>query len=281
MVKGVAPRAPQPAVRLWLRALLVIALGTAAYGIWRSLETRVRTAPQYELDLSQIHVTPPPEWIRADVRAEALRMAGMEAPLSVLQDDLLVRIQQAFAQHAWVARVVRVTRRLPPQVIVEIEYRRPVLMVEVPGGLLAVDVEAVPLPSEDFTPADVGRYPRLGGVRPATEGPLGTAWNDPQVAGAARIAAALIDDWQAMNLWRILPLADEGAGTDQTPQFELRTKDGGRIIWGTASADTAQQKAARLREIFERYDRQWPAEVVDLRTPEERRLAAGTARKKL
>lgn len=277
MVKGVASPAPQLTLRRCLRAVLVLALGTAAYGIWISLETRIRTAPQYQLDLSQIQVTAPPEWIRADVRAEALRMAGMEPPLSVLQEDLLVRIQQAFTQHAWVARVVRVTRRLPPHVIVELEYRRPVLMVEVPGGLLAVDAEAVPLPSEDFTPADVVHYPRLGGVRPATEGPLGTAWNDPQVAAAARIAAALIDDWQTMNLWRILPLADERVETDQAPQFELRTKDGGRIVWGTAAADTTHQKAAQLRELFERHGRTWPADVLDLRTPNERRLATGTA----
>ncbi len=279
MVKGVASRTPQPAVRRWLRLVLVLALGTAAYGVWISLEARIRTAPQYQLDLSQIQVTAPPHWIRADVRAEALRMAGVEPPLSVLQEDLLVRIQQAFAQHAWVARVVRVTRRLPPQVIVELEYRRPVLMVEVPGGLLAVDAEAVPLPSEDFTPADVVRYPRLGGVRPATEGPLGTAWNDPQVAAAARIAAALIDDWQAMKLWRILPLADERPETDRAPQFELRTKDGGRIIWGTATDDTAHQKAARLRSLFEQHGRTWPADVIDLRTPRERRLAAKPAGK--
>lgn len=276
MVKGVAAGAAQPTVRRWLRAALALALAAAAYGVWVSLEPRVRWAPQYRLELSGIQVTPPPEWIRTDVRAEALNMAGIDGPLSVLQEDLLVRIQRAFAQHAWVARVVRVERRLPPQVIVELEYRRPVLMVEVPGGLLAVDAHAVPLPSEDFTPADVGRYPRLGGVRPATEGPLGTAWNDPYVAAAAQIAALLLDDWQPMGLWRILPLQDQQADSRDVPQFELRTRNGGRIIWGNAAANTAPHKVARLRTLFEQHDRSWPQAVLDLRTPQERRMAAGT-----
>jgi cell division septal protein FtsQ len=260
--------------------MLALALCAAAYGVWLSLEGRIRSAPQYQLDESQIRVTPPPEWIRTDVRAEALQMAGIHGPLSILQDDLLVRIQQAFAQHAWVARVVRVTRRLPPQVIVELEYRRPVLMVEVPGGLLAVDVEAVPLPSEDFTPEDVGRYPRLGGVRPATEGPLGTVWNDPQVAAAAQIGAALVDDWQVLDLWRILPLEGGPLETQQAPQFELRTRDGQRIIWGSGSAESARQKAARLRRIHAEHGGTWPDEAIDLRTPQERRLATRPAAQK-
>jgi len=77
-----------------------------------------------------------PEWIHCDLRAEIFRSAALDGPLSIMDEDLAERIAVACALHPWVARVRSVRKYHPARVVVELDYRRPVLMVEVTGGLL-------------------------------------------------------------------------------------------------------------------------------------------------
>ena len=71
--------------------------------------------------------------------------------MSILDDELVQKIQTAFSLHPWVANVTHVTKRHPAHVDVELEYRKPVAMVEVhengSDGLYPVDTDGVLLPS--------------------------------------------------------------------------------------------------------------------------------------
>jgi hypothetical protein len=241
---------------MWLGVLLA-AVGGSSFTLWKMVEEHVLRDPLYQLSPSQITVTAPPDWIRSDVKSEVIRDAGLDTPASILDDKLAERISQAFALHPWVAKVARVQKFSPARVEVDLIYRKPVCMVEVPGGLYPVDAEAVLLPSIDFSPIEARRYPRLSGVEPVTTSPVGTRWRDTRVSGAAEIAVLLLDDWNELNLHRIVPLT---TSSQAEPSFEIYTKPGTRIVWGrtpghAASSSTggevsAVEKLARLKKYF-------------------------------
>jgi hypothetical protein len=142
-------------------------------------------------------------------------------------------------------------------------------MVEVPGGLLPVDVEATLLPSADFSPSEAARYPRLTGVQRVPTGPVGARWPDAKVVGAAEIAATLGSAWEAMKLQSIVPLeadpasrpaAGDSGSHSAEPFFALMTRGKTRILWGYAPGAgaagelPAAEKVARLRRYLSDHD---------------------------
>lgn len=241
--------------------LVVVAtvVGGGGYWAWTRQAERIAVEPHYRIGLEAINVTPPPPWIVADVKAEALRDASLDPPLDALDPQLAERTARAFAFHPWIAHVVRV-QVATGAMSVEVAYRRPVCMVELPPlegrrGLYAVDAEGTLLPSRDFLddPKKAARYPRLGGFTPADPGRVGTRWPDPRIVGGARTAAALTEVWDRLMLAKITPL-DSGE-QEAPPQFELVTRGGSRIVWGRApGGETSPEiSAAKKTEALLRY----------------------------
>ena len=263
-------------------ALIVVVLFAAfaggTYLAWMKLKGRILGSPEYRLDPQEVEITPLPDWIHGDLREDVFRDPALDGPLSIMDDDLAERIARAFARHPWVAKVVRVSKHHPASVQVELEYRRPVCMVEVPGGLFPVDVEGYLLPGRDFSPGEAARYPRISGVERMPIGPPGSRWPDSKVIGGAEIAAALGPAWEAMRLQRIVPLAADPAvaavggvvGGDSSrrtaprrsvePFFALVTRGGTRILWGYAPGAgaigelTVEEKVARLKRYLADHD---------------------------
>ncbi|MGC3966445.1 MAG: hypothetical protein QM775_03475 [Pirellulales bacterium] len=259
MPKASAP-APKPGVPVLgplfgllfgprLRPLLGIAavLGIGGYWAWSQVRDRVIAEAQYQVTLNNISVTEKPDWIKADVRAEALRNASLDFPLNILDEQLAERIDNAFRFHPWVAEVRQVKKSLPAQVVVELVYRRPVCMVELPdrSGLYAVDAAAFLLPSQDFLgePKKAAAYPRLAGITSINVGRVGVRWPDPSVQAGVLVAANLEQAWTPLGLVRITPTDVEFG--QSTPQFELTTRGGSRILWGSAPGfeQTGEAKA--------------------------------------
>ncbi len=238
----------------WLLAagLLLAALASGGYALWRAVREYVVASEQYEVTADSITITSPPEWIRSDIKADVVRT--LEGPQSILDEQLSRRLYQAFEAHPWVAKVERVIKVPPNAVNVDLVYRRPVLMVLVSGGLLPVDAEGVQLLTRDFSPLEAGRYPRLTEIEVATGPPAGTRWADPRVVAAARLAAVLFDAWEELGLHR-MTLAADGPAAGNLFEFDLFTKDGTRVRWGAAptweeSEETAAaEKLARLRRF--------------------------------
>ena len=235
-----------------LAVLVVAAFSAAAWAVWRHVEQHVEGSGDYLVSVEQITITPQPEWVRSDVRAEAFRTASSSArPLSSLDDGLAERLYMAFKVHPWVAKAA-VTKRAGARVRVNIVYRRPVCMVEVANGtavdLLPVDGEGVWLPGEDFSQKQKELYPCLAGIDRRPIQPVGHPWGDARVVDGAAIAAALLPAWQRLKLYRIQAAAPPSAG------YELYTRAGTRIVWGAASGGTAageptaEDKVARLMQ---------------------------------
>ncbi|HVC98169.1 MAG TPA: hypothetical protein VND64_31145 [Pirellulales bacterium] len=246
-------RGPRALVLATLAAGL---LGAAGYAIWQSVREHVYRSSHYHLSLDDIIVTPRPEWIRTDIKSEVVRDASVDGPLSVLDQRLLQRLREAFALHPWVAKVERVAKRSPARVEVDLVYRCPVCMVQVPGGLFPVDAEGVLLLTADFSPQEASRYPRLSGIPLSTAPPPGVRWPDERVLGGAEIAAALGDVWYEMELHHIQPTLDSTDDGRGGPDYEVVTRHGTRIVWGAApGADdsgrtAAADKVARLKHFF-------------------------------
>ena len=281
--------------------ILVLIVGlfiVGAWFAWIKFRPWILGWPEYRIGPEQVEITPQPPWIpQSDIRAEVFRNPTLDGRLSIVDDDLAERIANAFARHPWVARVEHVTKRYI-SVKVELVYRKPVCMVELPGGgWLPVDVEAVLLPTGDFTEVEAARYPRLLGVDRAPTGLVGSRWGDARVIGGAEIAAALGDVWEPMRLHYIEPLAadpsvsapgdagrpstpDGFAGRSAEPFFTLvthsSTHDGTRILWGYAPGANrlgeppAAEKVARLKRYVADHDSldgpQSVQQVLDVRT---------------
>lgn len=246
-------------------AVLAVAGGAwGAYAVWQQIRGEVAASDDYRLTSQEIEITPPPPWVRGDVKAEALRNAGIDGPLSILDDDLVQKIQTAFSLHPWVASVGRVSKQHPAHVDVELVYRRPVAMVEVhengSDGLYPVDIDGVLLPSNDFSPLEARGYPRLSGVESSPLGTVGSRWGDPVVAGGARIATALSARWAEWKLWSIRWLKPaSGSDASAAADFELITGAGQAIHWGAAPANeppsepTGVQKVAQLKAFVDQH----------------------------
>jgi hypothetical protein len=243
--------------RVWIGAFLVVGLLGGTYFGWQRWGGQISQEPEYVVLPENIEITPPPPWIRADVKAEALR-DGSLSELSLLDRQLTVKVARAFSMHAWVEDVPRVSKHQPPRIVVELVYRQPVAMVEVvinaQDGLLPLDVNGILLPPGDFSAEQAREYLRISVPEAMPAGPVGTAWGAPRIHGAARIAAVLGEHWKALGLYRIAPiLPDDPTGTAEETKYILSTRQGTQVLWGkapeansTADAKTAMAKVAHL-----------------------------------
>jgi cell division septal protein FtsQ len=152
--------------RVWAGLLFLLGLGFGAHSLWQRGAPTVARHRQYQITAEGIHITPPPPWIRTDLKSQVLRDAGLTT-LSVLDDwdTLSRRIKDAFEFHPWVASVERISKRLPAALEIELKYRRPVAAVESGDSsgvsFLPVDEHAVRLPEGDLTDAERRYLPPL------------------------------------------------------------------------------------------------------------------------
>ncbi|MDA7979885.1 MAG: hypothetical protein MPJ50_14045 [Pirellulales bacterium] len=238
---------------LWSAEILIFVICCLA--AWRLVEDRVTGNKTYIAMPEDFVVTPAPQWIRADIKRQVLQNASLDSGVSILDEDLVQRVADAFPLHPWVEGVTRVHKQHPARVTVELTYRQPVAMVVVPGGLYAVDSHGVLLPSEDFVSEEAARYPRVSGMRVPPQGQVGDAWGDGQVEAACRLAAILQEQWNGWGLARIEPSPTQATGD---PRFDLITRSGARISWGnapTADALRASKTDVRL-ELLSQFARQ-------------------------
>jgi hypothetical protein len=245
--------------RVTIGVFLICALLGGIYFGWQRWGERIADQPEYVVLPENIDITPPPPWIRSDVKLEALR-AGDLTELSLLDRELTIKIARAFGMHNWVQDVVRVSKHHPARVEVQLEYRRPVAMVEVvvnnQPGLLPIDVQGILLPPGDFSAEQARDYLRISVPDATPAGPVGTPWGAPRIHGAARIAAVLQDHWKKLGLYRIVQMPTEAASG--RPRYLLATRHGAQIVWGPApepddeaEARSAMAKVAHLLAFVE------------------------------
>jgi hypothetical protein len=264
----------RPNNRQWVATgiVMLLAIGATLFA-WQRWGRPGANSAEYEVTAEKISVTPQPAWIHGNVKTEVLRTAG-STRFNLLDRGLVQEVKEAFALHPWVAEVVRVEKRFPAQVIVELAYRRPALVVKLDTtdqGLLFLDEDGVLLPSSDFAPSQARNFLRILAAGETPTSIYGTRWSSERICGAARLAATWGDRWQPLGLYWIGAQRPAGSGFT----FELRTQDEKvRVIWG--SVDEAESidepTAARKIAALETYvhdkgplDKSSSPAVIDLR----------------
>ena len=101
------------------------------------------------------------------------------------------------------------------------------------SGLFTIDADATLLPSADFAPAEIAKYPLIENVSTPPGSAEGTTWKDAAVFGAARLAVELKPHWEQFGFQSILVPArsDRKLAWDDL-SLQLSTRGGSRVIWG-------------------------------------------------
>ncbi len=231
--------------RIYRPVALATAAATVIAGLFlprlRELLPDLPNRSEYRLSATQIEVTKPPHWIPHNFVEQVVDQADLSHELSLLDDNLVAEVAEAFCHSPWVEEVVSVKKSYPARVVVGLNYRRPVAMVEVRQGHYPIDGHGVVLPAQEFSVADTRDYPTISGVVSTPQGPAGTDWGDPVVEDAASLAASLAASWKTLGLASIVcPRTSEGHSSSEGHSkidegvFALISKGGSRIIWGHA-----------------------------------------------
>ncbi|TWT34488.1 cell division protein FtsQ/DivIB [Blastopirellula retiformator] len=274
--------------QLWICALMVVLFIGGAVALSRSVKSN-ETEDLYVVNKDRISFSSPPDWIDQGVLQQVAEVLfADEKTYDVRDRDVTQTIAKAIegAENPWIKSVDRVVKYYPTKVLVDVQYRQPVAMVEVKGdfrggakwGMVPVDIDGVILPGDgnEFLVENAKYYPRIniGGAAPEATKKPGLPWGDDRVAESARIAAALGGVWSRLGFHRIV-----AAGSDEGRNiYELHTVEGGHLIWGSAPGaerpheNSAAQKVGMLVAMQQT---QIAAGQIDLRTPAE--LSANTA----
>ena len=146
-------------------------------------------------------------------------------------------------------------KSFPARLVVRLEFRKPVAMVEVKQGLYPVDARGLLLPPKGFSASDARRFPLIRGILSTPHGPAGTPWGDVALVGGAGLADILAPYWQDLGLQAIVvPKLQQADADFEELVYELLTPHGTRIIWGRAPGSAhpgelaTEQKVGRLQE---------------------------------
>ncbi len=230
-----------------LGAALVLLFTMGAWALWQHVRPVVLSTESYLVTWDDVEITPPPVWIQGDFREQVARRSSLfGTPLSLLEDDLTPQVAEAFQLHPWVKQVITVRKTHPAWVQVDLEYRKPVALVEVADGLQPVDSDGTRLPPLDFARVDSRHLPRLGGFQTALSGVVGAPWGDPWIMEAARIASLLQPMWEPLHLARIEPILGNPSGKRR---YALRTLAGQTIVWGAAPDKNLAEDAEAQRKL--------------------------------
>lgn len=218
---------------LFWPALLVVG-GYVAWNRWGAQRLMQKFGP---LRVEQLHIPPPPPYVRSDVIHRVYEDAGLHQ-ISLLDQQATAHIARAFETHPWVRKVDWVRKMPQGEVDVHLTYRRPVAVVPVSASRhpdvrgparFAVDEEAVLLPSDDFDPVETDQYLHLiiQDVYPASG--IGSPFGDERVLVAARLAGLLADQKVSLKLMAIEVVESPGV----PPLLMLVRSDKSRIVWGS------------------------------------------------
>ncbi len=234
---------------------MLITAGFLAYFAWQASSSSVSHSARYQITTSSISLNQQPEWLRADVKLEALSRSGLltnptngSLGVSILDpvNQLEDRVVTAFEFHPWVLKVTSVVKSPPNQLNVEVEYRKPLGVLATTSNQVdqipyfPISEDGVLLPQNDLSPKDLGLLPRID-IRQfqqaASSSPpqVGQRWTEPRVAGAIDIISHLGSRWQSFALLDIRPsVVPEIRGNQRYYVYEIRSNSGTRIVWGAA-----------------------------------------------
>lgn len=194
-----------------------------------------------------IKITSKPEWLTVDLLPRALADAGIDAERIPLgHGDLVARIGRALEASPWVRRVE--VRKAHLELVVTIEYRRPVVCVPVGTGekCCYLDADGSVLPFAEASQDSLGACLVAEGltIEPLPE--AGRPVRDDRARAAAQLANLLLEAKDALDLLVIVMGKETPAGVS----CELRTRRGTRIRWGLVQPEGEASSPRKLDPLY-------------------------------
>ena len=210
-------------------ALLLLVAAACLWGI--GLATRhVGSMRRFRIDGAHLRAEAPP-WCADDLA----RIRLPEESYSIFDPRLTHDAAEAYRASPWVLDVRRIEKRLPDQLVVELDLRRPVAVVQTPDGTRTVDAQAVVLPLNlCLWEQDQPPLPRIAGV--ASEPPEpGSHWADARLDAALAVRAAVADDPALLDRLHTIDVRNvAGERSRHESEIVLFTHDSVRVAWGRA-----------------------------------------------
>lgn len=194
----------------------------------------------FDLVIADLRVDAPPGMTRVVFLEEVAYQSKLPATLNRTEPSTTKKLQDAFAAHPWVEKVV--VGDLNGAEPVKLSHRVPTLAV----GPRVVDRNGVLLPLR--APAD--GLPQYKGPLKEVTTPSGSLYADSAVVAVAKTLGWLKSQVPTMQ-WKTAELTNDG--------LVLGRADGGKAIWGQArpTEPTPEKKLEKLKE--------WKTGNVDLR----------------
>jgi len=242
--------------------VLAVFAGIGTLG-WYFVKDKIRIKQEYRLSADKVVVSPPPDWIPDPFVEDVLRSSGLNQTGSLLDKALPQKLAEAFAAYPWIERVEQVVLRYPSGANVELVYRTPVALVQVPQrGVMPVDRNGIVLPPQYLSEANSdwkSKHWIVHGIQSLPLGSFGTPWGDPLVHTAAQLAAALTDDpdntAESVKLTRSIIATTETIPGGTRIVCRLKTAAGMEIHWGTVVSDDPkfESKKKKLWNLYEQF----------------------------
>jgi len=260
------------ATALGLRGALLIGLGVAALWGAGAAREHVGRMPRFRVYPSRFRAKAP-AWCAEDLATVAFPRQSY----SIFDPALTREVAAAYARCPWVGSVLKVEKRFPNELRVELELRQPAAFVRLPGASHAIDAQAIRLPLA-YHKWDHGGspLPLVFGVR-SDPPPAGTRWADRRVTAAASVLTTLAGDRSVLEQIHVIDVANLEGGVDPLrSEIQLFTRQRVRINWGRPP-DTRKfgeppghVKLARLRRFLAQAV--GSSSTIDLRFPDDGEL---------
>ncbi|WP_246151908.1 cell division protein FtsQ/DivIB [Rubripirellula reticaptiva] len=226
-------KAPAALSVLW-PALMIV----GGYVSWHQWGAEHVVGPYQGVAVEQIHISPPPPFVRSDIVKSVYRDTAMEG-LSLMDRQATAKIASAFSMHPWVRSVTSVRKLSGGIVDVRLDYRRPVAMVQVYRSVdgvrdrffFPVDGQSVLLPTSEFTRSETAQFIHIDVPGADSANAEGMPFGDTRVAAAAILAEALAPIREQTGVVGISVTGDPRRV--QVPQLELTMQNNARHYWGS------------------------------------------------
>lgn len=238
-----------PAVWLLLATAGMIAGATQ---LWDQYRYRIADPARYTITRDNVALNAAPPWFDADLYDQLYQQVFNSSTL--LDQHVVPQTATHLSSIPWVQSVDHVSKH-PDGLSIKLVYRHPVALVaNQDRSQTMVDSQGVVFDTRLLTPLDANRMdnellrismPRvdLGQLQP---------WQnsaDERIEHAARLCSFISEHASDLNLYRIvtfdLPLLDG----QSSPELEIWTRNGVRVLWGSSPDREVAGEAAKSEKL--------------------------------
>ncbi|MDI6733813.1 MAG: FtsQ-type POTRA domain-containing protein [Planctomycetota bacterium] len=208
--------------------------------IHRKVYAYYSTQPTYQIDFSSLEVLAKPDWCSEGYFEQTIEDSmKFDGQTPLFDRNLINDLLRKYEQNPWVARVESIEKQFPNKLVIKLEVRRPVAMVEMKklsgrSFYYLIDKQTVRLPGEYYhAPSLPMTLPVIVGVRNSPPLP-GEKWQDKGLSDAIDVAVVLKEqqvlsqlDITAIDISNI-----NGRLNKRASEIVLLTKNHTQIEWG-------------------------------------------------